>query len=205
MAEIILDMGSGNTCQNDDERVRRMIDAVDAVDTGKHHVILKWQLFKSAPPNIPLAPEVFDFAYRYADGLGYETTASVFDLMSLDFLSDYSVPFVKIACRPDLYFLYEYIQPGISVYTSTDRRERKDVPGNKILSCIRKYPAKVDDYVRGFEMGQLMYISDHTVGWGLFNEWNPLIIEKHFTIDRDPENPDAGPFAVMPEQLMEVL
>lgn len=205
MARIILDMGSGNSCQNDDERARRMIDEIEAVDTGKHEVILKWQLFKCAPPNVPLDPDVFDFAYEYAAERGYKTTASVFDLLSLDFLSEYSVPFIKIACRPDLYFLYEYVDPGIEVYTSTDKRDRDDVPGDKILSCIRKYPATLGDYERGFSMGQMMYVSDHTPGWELFKEWSPLIIEKHFTLDRDPGNPDAGLFAVTADQLAEVL
>ena len=99
--KLILDCGSGNTCRNDKAIVREMIDAITAVNTGKHEITLKWQLFESAPPNVPLDRDIFDYAYDYAYGQ-YKTTASVFDGSSLEFLREYDTPFIKIANRPDL-------------------------------------------------------------------------------------------------------
>ncbi|MFA5715059.1 MAG: hypothetical protein WC998_04935, partial [Candidatus Paceibacterota bacterium] len=105
MSQIILDFGSGNTHKNNWDYLKRMIDELKAVDTGKHEIIIKHQLFKAAGDNLPLDPWVFDAAYDYAKKLGYKTTSSVFDLESLKFLLNYDIPFVKIANRRDLDWL----------------------------------------------------------------------------------------------------
>ena len=90
---IILDFGSGATSKNDVTTVKRMIDELAAVDTGKHTIVIKWQLFTDCPPNEPLEYRVFDYAYQYAKYLGYKTTASVFDMESLCYLLSYDIPF----------------------------------------------------------------------------------------------------------------
>ena len=199
---IILDMGSGNTCRNDKREIQRMIESVYEVDTGKHAVVLKWQLFNEAKPNIPLTHESFEYAYQIANDLGYQTTASVFDLENLNYLKKFEIPFIKIACRQDLYWLIKHCGKHMVILSSEDTgRVDCDVQ----LACIRKYPAKLSEYEKTFDADQLSYVSDHTVGWELFNKYNPVVIEKHFVYERLNDNPDAGMFAVTPDELSEVL
>ena len=59
---IILDFGSGNGCGNEKKNIRKLIDSVEGFDC-----IIKWQLFTSAPPNIPLRYDLFTYAYDYAE------------------------------------------------------------------------------------------------------------------------------------------
>jgi len=198
---IILDMGSGNTCRNDKSIVRRMIESVAQFDTDLE-VILKWQLFRDAPPNIPLDRECFKFAYDLAWKLGYPTTSSVFDLDSLRYLMGFDVPFVKIACRPDLYELAKYSTRPVYLSSAISGF---NIFNTVTLACIRQYPATLWDYELSFTPAELDHVSDHTIGWELYHKYKPSIIEKHFVHERDPANPDAGPFAVTPEQLAEVL
>ena len=198
---IILDLGSGNSCRNDKRIVERMIREIAEFDTDLE-VILKWQLFRDAPPNIPLDRECFRYAYDLAWKLGYPTTSSVFDLDSFRFLMGFDVPFVKIACRPELYELARYSTKPVYISTSASRIE---MPGQTVLACVSKYPATLWDYELSFTDEELKHVSDHTVGWELYHKHNPSIIEKHFVHERNPDNPDAGPFAVTPYQLAEVL
>ena len=46
---IILDFGSGETCNNDVGTAYRMIDELEKVDTRRHNVVIKWQLEKDPP------------------------------------------------------------------------------------------------------------------------------------------------------------
>lgn len=202
MSTFVLDMGSANSCRNDSKIIMKMIDAIDKVDTAQHEVILKWQLFKEALPNRPLTKEAFDFAYKYASKYGFETTSSVFDIESMRFLMGYDVPFVKIACRPELYELAQY--STVPVYVST-AGSLVDIPGATVMACVPKYPATLKDYESHFTVEKLKIVSDHTVGWKLYNKYKCDIIEKHFVLERDEYNPDAGYFAVTPEQLGDVL
>ena len=201
MRVIILDMGSGNTCHNDRRIVERMIREIAQFYTDKV-VVLKWQLFKDAPPNIPLDHECFRYAYDLAWKLGYTTTSSVFDLDSMRFLMQFDVPFVKIACRPDLYELAQYSTKPVYVSTA---QSGLNLPGEVHLACVRKYPASLAEYEKAFTPQDLLRVSDHTVGWDLYYKYRPEIIEKHYVHERVPDNPDAGPFAVTPDQLGEVL
>ena len=200
--KLILDMGSGNTCRNDMQTVRDMIDAIASVDTGRHEIILKWQLFKSAPPNIPLDPEIFNYAYLYALGR-YQTTASAFDVPSLTILKWYDVPFIKIACRPDLYPL---IDDTSKYYVSVDHWAGAKLKNINIMACVPKYPATIKEYETAFLPHLLRSaISDHTVGWELYNKYHPAVMEKHFVHKRDKSNPDAGAFAVTAKELKEIM
>lgn len=201
MAQIILDFGSGNTCKNDKRIIETMIRQVAEFDTT-HEVIIKWQLFQSAPPNVPLDRECFKYAYNLADHLCIETTSSVFDLDSLRYLMGFRVPFVKIANRPDLYELYQY--STVPVYIST-AQSGLHIDDAVMMACVSKYPAMAEEYEHNFSPYELKHISDHTVGWGLYFRHKPDIIEKHFVHEREEGNPDAGPFAVTQEQLSEVL
>ena len=114
----ILDMGSGNTSKNDINIIKKMIDALAEVDPERKFII-KYQLFKDAPPNIPLEQGKFSFAHGYATGKGYKTTASVFDIESLNFLLQFDPCFVKIANRPDLYWLIGEVPRKIPIIIRT--------------------------------------------------------------------------------------
>ncbi len=211
---IILDFGSGNSSQNKTEYVKKMLDELKTVDSGKHQVVIKWQLFEKLGENIPLKHEVFDYAYKYAEKLGYETTASVFHKKSLDFLLKYDVPFIKIACLRDCDWLIGEIPRKIDVYVSYDNIEdikMVEYDDNIIkLLCIRKYPAKIEDYEK-FDLDYYLHCgygySDHTIDFELYNKYpyKPDPVEWHYVLKHDKNNLDAGTFARTPKQLKEIL
>jgi len=206
--QFIADIGSGNTLTDADTAIK-LIDEVIKRDTGKHEVIFKTQLFREAPPNKPLLQYVFAGAWSHAKSNGYHLTSSVFDQWSLDFLLEWDtkawpLPFIKIACRPDLYWLIGEIPRRIPVYCSTS--------GNILnydvdtMYCVREYPANVHSYDYAWELG-CAFISDHTEGLGMFKEHytDTMAWEKHVCLEHTPDNPDAGAFAVLPEELEEIL
>ena len=229
--QIILDF-SANTFRNDPAVIDRAVKEVSYVDTGKHEIIFKTQLFKSAGQNVVCDPRMYDYLHTVCAKRGYGCTASVFDNESLEFLYDYhkkrlaegktGIPFIKIANNPDLYHLINEIPRGMPIYASMGYDNFPDTPINlndKFLRCISKYPAKISDY---FELMQKVFndihlhpktgyseyvsISDHTVGLELFETYeNDLEIwEKHLILD-DSTGLDAGPFAITPKELAEIL
>ena len=207
---IILDMGSGETCWNNRDDVRDMIKAVDDNDPREVEIILKWQLFRGGEFSHlkALHPGIFAYAYDVARDYGYATTASVFDSQSLDFLSGFSIPFVKIACVPKLRGLHGllvgYWGSPVMSFAGGD-----DIPwGQHCLCCVREYPAQVIDYTDNFTRDQLEAgISDHTdhnAGCDLLFDYRPDLYETHFCLDRQT-GPDTGPFALRPNQLRDML
>ncbi len=213
MSKIILDFGSGNTCKNSWDYAKRMIDELYAVDTGKHEVIIKWQLFKEAGQNIPLHKSIFDLAYVYADKLGYKTTSSVFDKESLDFLLQFDVPFVKISANISNSNLIYYTPIENEVYKSLRSSEYinhfyehfDSFHHPVLLCCVSKYPTTIEEYEDKFLIKHLKRaISDHTTNWDLFNKYKPEIIEVHYGLE-DSAGLDAGPFMRTPAMLAEVL
>jgi len=199
---IILDLGSGNSCQNKWEIAKEMIQAIASIDTGREKVILKWQLFEKAEPNISLEREIFTKAFQEAWGLGYDTTASVGDVFSLDFLLRFEIPFVKLACRPELYYLADRVPENIRVIKSVASLDKFT---SDCLCCVREYPADAKQYKKAFRETQLKQgISDHTTDWYLYKKYNPELYEVHFRLP-NAEGPDAGPFARTSEQLKEIL
>ena len=207
MSQIILDMGSGNTCHNSIDYACKMIEAVAAIDSHKHEVIFKWQLFSNEPPNLPLDHLVFSRAYSYAKAAGYKTTSSVFDTRSLDFLLNFEIPFVKIACRPRLYWLIGEVPRKVPVYVSWDGKQAAPDGDYVRLYCVPKYPAPIEEYNSwtGICFKNRPNISDHTEGLKLWKKWTPLIWEKHFILEDDPKNPDAAGHAIKPDLLKEVI
>ena len=203
---IILDFGSGNTCKNSPNCVKLMIDELKKVDTGKHEVTIKWQLFREAGDNLPLDRDIFTFAYNYASKVGYKTTASVFDISSLRFLLKYDIPFVKIANRPDLYWLAGEVPRKIPVYRSVRWGGEVTVTDKeKILCCISEYPAPKIEYVANFAPEALSAgISDHTTDFKLYHKYNPEVYECHYKL-ADSTGLDAGSFSRTPAQLSEIL
>lgn len=206
--QLVLDIGSGATLP-DGKACRRFVDAVKGSDKD---VVLKAQLFTDIPPNKPLDHEVFDELFIYGLEQDVAVTASVFDSESLHFLlAHQELPFVKIACRPDLYHLGVAVPRSIPVYASYDVRtlEADSVPKHFDirLACVPEYPAPYRDYSRWVRWSSL---SDHTKGLELFEEmvWDidELVVwEKHLCDSRDPANPDSGPFALQIHELDKIL
>jgi hypothetical protein len=201
---IILDFGSGNTCRNNTKIISEMIDELAKIDI-KRQCIIKWQLFLSAGDNEKLKHSSFEYAYIYARNYGFQTTASVFDVPSLDFLLNYKIPFVKIANNKSLYNgVMSYIPA--SVRTLASWSIRKPIGINlDYMCCISKYPAKLSDYEEAFNPEDLIKgISDHTTDFKLYNKYNPEIYEVHYKLYNNT-GLDAGPFARTPLQLKEIL
>lgn len=202
--ELILDLGSG--CSIPDFATgKRIIDSVAAVDTKKHDIIFKAQLFKDIPPNKPLDRMIFSRLKDYAEEAGYNMTASVFDKPSLDFLLVLHPVFVKIAAPPEYRWLIGKVPRDIPVYASNYSNGLNTYS----FACISKYPAAVEDYLAIPWINHYDGISDHTVGWELWDLLSPQMgkWEKHYTLEHLPHevNPDAGPFAVTAEELKEIL
>lgn len=215
MSQIILDFGSGNTCKNDLKIIKRMINELAAVDTHKHEVIIKWQLFQKAGDNIPLQGDNFYGAYEYAKAKRYKTTASVFDLASLHVLLQYEVPFIKIANRRDLDWLIGEVPRKIPMYISIGdiqelRKTRNYLslfcPYDMPMACVSEYPARLKQYQLNFSPGVLCRsVSDHTTDFTLWHKYKPQIIEWHYVLEHDSNNLDGGLFARTPKQLKEIL
>ena len=224
--QLICDIGSGNSLP-DSETAIKLIDEIIKRDTKKHEIIFKTQLFESAPPNVPLDEDTFVDAFRHAKREGYHLTSSVFDENSLRLLlafdwHDWELPFIKIACRPDLYWLIGEIPRRIPVYFSAEPKEMWDHVIAKtpwwegdtnctVMVCSPKYPSGLSDYLDSAKLvgldGALSYkcISDHTEGWALMEYCKPDILEKHVVPEHNDTNPDAGAFAVTVDELSEIL
>lgn len=198
----IIDMGSGNSCKNDPAIVKAMIDSLAGVP--RHKIVLKWQLFKTSKINTPLDREVFRYAYEYARGLGFVTTSSVADWESLDFLNQFDVPFVKIPCRPDLYPLVmdSSLKFIVSVKDHETLSRARLVYRVTPLACVREYPADSGKYLQEFGVNGMIGLSDHTVGWRLYDLTKPLIYECHLKL-HDTTGPDAGPWARYPDEIVQ--
>jgi len=202
----ILDLSGGNICRNNYATIQWMIDEIAGVDPDRKF-ILKFQLFERAGNNIPLFQSCFVKAYEYAEKLGYQTTASVFDINSLNFLLNFDIPFLKVANRPELYHLIGEVPRKIPVITSVKDQwyNSTDLQFSNVLACVSNYPAKIEDYEKNFCVAMLKNgISDHTENWTLFEKYLPRIYECHFKL-KDSSGPDAGPFARTPEMLKYII
>jgi sialic acid synthase SpsE len=216
---IILDCGSGETLtdgktKNNKHVAIEIIDKIKAIDSGKHRIVFKFQLFKEPISNLePLNKVVFDFIYRYCISHGYECTSSVFDQESLDFLKNYDTPFIKIACRDYLYhFISQIDKPLVSVPNSLvagalmQKYPDKNI---KFLYCIPEYPATLNAYRSYFGDVNGMIgvgISDHSIGLDIIKNHEPLIYEKHIVLERGKtDDPYGDDFCAVPEDFEEIL
>ena len=214
---LILEMQDGMMCKNDKTIVKEMIDKASENKPDHIDMIFKWQLYtkiKTYVEIIPLNHDIFEYAYEYGKKNGFQTTASIFDKDNLEYLKQFDIPFIKIACQTDLYdfrknmwdLLSADIKNIVSVQNKHDHNKLnyigiEDPPYDiKLLSCVPKYPATIKEYEELFYIDQLQDgISDHTVGLGLYNKYKPKIFEKHYYIEGlDSWDKD---WAIKPEQL----
>ena len=187
---IILDFGNGSVCLNDRDNIKTMIDRLADVDIDRK-IVIKWQLFLNIPPKLSLRRDLFDFAYKYAADLGFMTTASVFDLDSLDFLLRYHVPFVKLANQPQMWRYTDDVPRSVDLYVSVgSERDFKWMWYKKptgVMACVSEYPATIDDYYETFGEKILKAgISDHTDNISLYKAYRPRLYEKHYTVPEIP-------------------
>lgn len=217
MSVVILDFGSGATCRNDKTIVKRMIDELIAVDTHKNEVYLKWQLFSRVPaPVPPLDHDVYAYAVNYALEHDYLTSASVFDEIQLEYLLHFrgiSLPFIKIACRPDKYRLINKLPHDIPIYVSVegglwDEYLRRWYPERidwmRFLYCVPEYPANQETYERVFRHLLHYGISDHSPDLRLYEDYTPRYYERHYKLP-DSTGLDAGVHASTPTELSKIL
>jgi sialic acid synthase SpsE len=208
MSCIILDMGSGNTCHNEMLYAEKMIDTVAKMDSHKHKIIYKYQLWDQPQgKNEKLQWTLFNWLYNYAGKLGYKVTSSVFDIKSLKYLLTFDIPFVKLANRHDLWWLLGEVPRRIPVYISNYPTDCGFMESGIVTSfaCVSKYPASLWEYELIPNLRYFEGISDHTAGLELYRKYSPLIWEKHYVLEHDESNLDGGAFAITPDELAEVI
>lgn len=206
--QIILDV-SANTIKNDPLYFEKMVKTIKEIDRKDNEIVFKTQLFRNIEPNLSLSFDCFDAMYDICRQYGYQLTASVFDKKMLKFLLIYDIPFVKIACRPYLYFLSTLVPETIPCLISVGRNEPVGVnnfSNIQYLSCVPLYPAQDMDYLY-VDIELYRGISDHTTDASLFHKYKNILYryECHYVLEHSEDNPDAGPFAKTPEELKEII
>lgn len=149
----------------------------------------------------------------YCDDSGIEFLSTPFDLESIDFLQELGIRFLKIPSGEITNFPYlrKIGQTGMPVIMSTGMstleevgeaiRVLREYGSNEIslLHCTTEYPAPLDSV--NLKVMQTMAeafnlpvgYSDHTSGIAVSVAavaMGAVIIEKHFTLDRNMEGPD---------------
>lgn len=145
-----------------------------------------------------------------SERLGVDFLASVFDGPSLELYLELNPPLIKIASSEitnhDLFYLAS--RANLPVAYATGASEEKEVADayhslartdTVILQCVSSYPADPADYnLKLLEQWRARYtplvgLSDHTVGIEVSLgavALGAVLIERHFTIDRNLEGPD---------------
>ena len=149
----------------------------------------------------------------YCDASGIEFLSTPFDLESIDFLQELGIRFLKIPSGEITNFPYlrKIGQTGMPVIMSTGMstleevgeaiRVLREYGSNEIslLHCTTEYPAPLDSVnlkamrtmAEAFNLP--VGYSDHTSGIAVSVAavaMGAVIIEKHFTLDRNMEGPD---------------
>lgn len=149
----------------------------------------------------------------YCDDSGIEFLSTPFDVESIDFLQELGIRFLKIPSGEITNFPYlrKIGQTGMPVIMSTGMSTLEEVGeairvlrgygSNEIslLHCTTEYPAPLDSVnLRAMQaMAEAFNLpvgySDHTSGIAVSVAavaMGAVIIEKHFTLDRNMEGPD---------------
>ena len=162
-----------------------------------------------------------------ADRVGIDFFSTPFDTTSVDFLEELGVDFYKIASFEmiDLPLLRYIASKGKPIIMSTGMGTKEEIKealeaiyemGNEqvaILKCSSAYPAISDDmHLRTIADMKKVFdipvgLSDHSMGHLGATTAVALganVIEKHFCISRDIENPDAS-FSMEPSEFKEMV
>ncbi len=162
-----------------------------------------------------------------ADKVGIDFLSTPFDKTSVDFLEEMGMDFYKIASFEmiDLPLLKYVAEKGKPIIMSTGMASLEEIKeatetiyqtGNKqlaIMKCSSAYPADpadmhlktISDMIRRFQIP--VGLSDHSMGFFSATTAVALgasIIEKHFCLSREIENPDAS-FSMTPAEFQEMV
>ena len=162
-----------------------------------------------------------------ADKVGIDFLSTPFDKTSVDFLEEMGMDFYKIASFEmiDLPLIKYVAEKGKPIIMSTGMASLEEIKesietiyqtGNKqlaIMKCSSAYPADpadmhlktISDMIKRFQIP--VGLSDHSMGF--FSAATAValgasIIEKHFCLGREIENPDAS-FSMTPAEFKEMV
>jgi sialic acid synthase SpsE len=195
---IILDI-SANIHRNDKGLMERIIDGLPIPPDGIRYAI-KTQYWRVG--NTIVGKENKRTEYRMLRDIrdacrvrGLQWGSSAFDLSSMKTLCHLRPDFVKIACRPRIYSLGKHVPRGIKLFVSINLKHPHKLEYEHIpMGCIPEYPADTSLYATQ-SCRSYVAISDHTVNDVVFAMKPWKYYECHYCEARDPNNPDAGPFA----------
>lgn len=162
-----------------------------------------------------------------ADKVGIDFLSTPFDHTAVDFLEEMNVDFYKIASFElvDLPLIRYVAEKGKPIIMSTGMASKEEIreavdaiyqTGNKqlaLLKCSSAYPANpaqmnlstIRDLAKTFRVP--VGLSDHSMGElsaGISISMGGSIIEKHFCLGRDIENPDAS-FSMTPNEFADMV
>ena len=163
-----------------------------------------------------------------ADRVGIDFLSTPFDKTAVDFLEDLGLEFYKIASfeivdLPLISYVASKQKPMIISTGMATKEEIKEAletvyaTGNRqvaLLKCSSVYPADpaemhlstIADMKESFK-GVPIGLSDHSMGHfsaGIAVSMGAKIIEKHFCLGREIENPDAS-FSMTPTEFKEMV
>lgn len=162
----------------------------------------------------------------YCDHVGIEFLSTPFDLESVEFLNGFSMPFWKIPSGEitNLPYLLKIGATGKPVVMSTGMAEMNEIadamewlkkagcPDIKLLQCNTEYPTPYQDVNLSAmqTLRETFHVetgySDHTRGIEAAiaaAAMGAVIIEKHFTLDRNMKGPDHAA-SLEPEELKQM-
>jgi hypothetical protein len=164
MTQVILDIAA-NTHLNSESKMVELMECIPHTD--KYEIVLKTQFWSENNPqgdNLRCTEFALRNFRRIAREFGFKSTSSVFDLYSLRELiclsecGDDPIPFVKIACRPELRSLIDEIPRKFHVIASFDPRNESylKVPSYRCtpMRCVPEYPATLEGYQTFMEYDQ---------------------------------------------------
>ena len=171
--------------------------------------------------------EAFEEIFAYCRQIGIQPLSTPFDLESIDFLEKIEVPFWKIPSGEITNFPYlvKIAKTHKPIVMSTGMATLKDVneaiellKNNEagditLLHCTTEYPTPYEDVnLQAMEtLRQKFHLpvgySDHTKGIFIpiaAVAMGAMVIEKHFTLDRNMEGPDHKA-SLEPAELREMI
>lgn len=208
MTHISLDMGS--THMGKKHLIREAVETIAKVKREKLYkdITLKFQLFPDEAKytdcgNIHMPLDLFTFAYQYGSKHNVAVTASIFGEKEADFLTRFTIPYVKFAysMRDKTNWMKGWLSKGVRVISTTNFMERVKLP-EKVDALYTYteggepvYPVQaLIDFEKVFIADRFVGFSDHTLGWKQTCNairYGAKWIEKHITPPyNDVECPD---------------
>lgn len=176
---------------------------------------------------LELSEEEFIELKEYCDKREIIFLSTPFDIESLEFLDKLNIPAFKIGSGDlnNYFLLKEVAKKGkpiilstgmsyfVEIFNSLELLNRYGNDNIVLLHCITNYPAKAEEanlkVIRNlkFIFRKPVGFSDHTLGEEVALQslvFQPCIIEKHFTLDKNMEGPDHKA-SLSPEELKSLI